>query len=79
VSDLTVPSLSKLSFLLASSDILIYRGRKKVNDKMFKVLPGQNNGILVALLLSLKNKSAQGIFLWQKAAEEPVSQTIKKN
>lgn len=51
LSDLTVPSFPKLSFLLFCSDILIYRGRKKVIDKLFKVLHRQCNGILVTLCL----------------------------
>lgn len=43
------------------------------------VLYRQCNEILVTLYLSLENKSAQSVFLWQQPAVEIFSQAIKKH
>lgn len=50
-----------------------------MTDKLFKVLYRQGNEILVMLQLSLENKSAQSVFLWQRPAVEILSQAIKKH
>lgn len=65
-------------YCLVQTFLFIGEG-KKVIDKLFKVFYRQCHGILVMLHLSLEKKSAQSVFLWQKAAEEPVSQAIKKH